>query len=225
MNQKLKQSVHQFYTDKTLSNTQHEQLNNLIISGKSENVDKPSNSGVKNTGQETSPLWKCRINSYFGVKGSIAAAISCISLALLMTFLLSPHSANIQAVATEVASNHSHLKPLTIQSNSYSQVREFFSELSFELKPSSLLDKQRWKLLGGRYCSINGIKAAQLRLLDTENNSVQTFYQVEHRPKYFENIPKVGNNELPLSVAIDGVPVEVWSEGGILYSLTHSPRP
>ena len=219
MRLKLKQGIQQFYSEQQLDDKQFEQLNCVIREG---NIE-PQNQPGKNNNDGKRSFWRRQIPPRFRVQGSIAAAVACISLALLISFTLTPNSANVQDVAAEVASNHRHLKPLTLQSSSYPQLRLFFSDLNFQLKPSNLLDKQRWKLLGGRYCSINGIKAAQLRLLDTEDNSVQTFYQLEHKTSYFENIPNISHNELPLSVSIDGVPVEVWSEGGILYSLTHSP--
>ncbi|MBQ0718803.1 MAG: hypothetical protein KBT88_10560 [Gammaproteobacteria bacterium] len=219
MSPKLKQGVNTFYNDKQLSDKQYEQLNNLIGDAKQQQSQRESIAADK----ATSTFWQRKKISRLSLHGSIAAAVSCLSLVLLIAFLLMPHSANIQEVATEVASNHSHLKPLTIQSSSFPQVRAFFTELSFEIQPSSLLNKQRWQLLGGRYCSVNGIKAAQLRLLDTKNKSIQTFYQVENKAAYFEHMPNIINNELPVSVNIDGVPVTVWSENGILYALTHSP--
>ena len=217
MSPTLKQGINEYYTGKELSDSQHERLNHLMDEWKNENA----HGTLKNIDRHTGLFGGRKTHALFTVQSSIALVISCISLALLISFALIPNSANIQDVAIEVAGNHRHLKPLTIQSNSYQQVGTFFSELSFELKPSSLLNDKRWQLLGGRYCSVNGIKAAQLRLLDTRNNSIQTFYQVEHKTTYFENIPNINRNELPVSVSIDGLPVEVWSEGGILYSLTH----
>lgn len=219
MSPKLKQSVKQFYSDKTLSDSQLDQLNSLIREYNEAPQKKPGHP----INDASSHSFDKRSDFRFSIQRSMLAAIFCISLTFLIFFLQPPHSASVQDIATEVAANHRHLKPLVIQSGSFQQLASFFSELNFKLKPSSLLNQQRWKLLGGRYCSVNGLKAAQLRLLDTQNNSIQTFYQVEHQAKYFENIPEIDKNELPLSVSIDGVPVVVWSEGGILYSLTHSP--
>ena len=210
MSNTLKQSTRSFYAEKSLSMQQQEALGDLIAKHQVELIEDGSN-----TNNVVSLSWSRRI---------VAGVVSSATLVLIAVFFLLPNSANIQAVASEVAANHRHLKPLTIQSSSYQKTGAFFSELSFAIKESSLLDEQRWQLMGGRYCSVNGVKAAHLRLRDKRDNSVQTFYQVDNKPGYFEGIPDIRNNELPVTVDINGVPVKVWSEGGIVYSLTHSPQ-
>ena len=210
MSNTLKQSTKSFYDEKKLSEQQQEALGNLLAKHQVEMNEEGANT---NKGVSRSGSWSRRI---------VVGVASSVTLALMVVFFLLPNSANVQGVATEVAANHRHLKPLTIQSSSYQKTSAFFSELSFLIKESSLLDEQRWQLMGGRYCSVNGVKAAQLRLRDKRDNSVQTFYQVNIKPGYFEGIPDIRNNELPLTVNIDGLPVQVWSEGGIVYSLTHS---
>jgi len=64
---------------------------------------------------------------------------------------------------------------------------------------------------------VSRVKAAQLCLRDKCDNSVQTFYQVNNKPGYFEGIPDIRNKKLPVTVNIDGLPVQVWSEGGIVF--------
>lgn len=210
MSNTLKKSTKSFYDEKTLSEQQQDALGNLLAKHK---VEMTEEGGNANKGVPRSGFWSRRI---------VTGVASSVTLALMAVLFLLPNSANIQGVATEVAENHRHLKPLTIQSSSYEKTGAFFSELGFLIKESSLLDEQRWQLMGGRYCSVNGVKAAQLRLRDKRDNSVQTFYQVNNKPGYFEGIPDIRNNELPVTLNIDGLPVQVWSEGGIVYSLTHS---
>jgi len=68
---------------------------------------------------------------------------------------------------------------------------------------------------------VSRVKAAQLRLRDKRDNSIQTFYQVNNKPGYFEGISDIRNKKLPVTVNIEGLPVEIWSEGGVVYSLTY----
>ena len=201
MKQTLKSEIQFFYAEQQLTNKQQCQLQHLMngLDGKQTSIDPP-------------------------LKYTRMSIIGGTCFALLLFFMLLPNSANIQDIASEVAGNHRHLKPLSIKSNSYRQVDHFFSELNFSVTPSPRLDSSRWQLLGGRYCSINGVKAAQLRLLDTHTNTIQSFYQNKYKTGYFESVPDIGKGQLPLSVTIEGISVEVWSEGGILYTLTHTPK-
>ncbi len=210
----LRKQVRDHYTKQNLSDGQFEKLSEMISS---------SNSAITNS--PTSPEYQAsrqtRSTKFYYLGGGIAS-----TLLLTLAIVLSPfysQRVGVQQIAIEVANNHSHLKPLTIQSDSYERNKAFFSQLSFDIAKSSLVDNQRFRLLGGRYCSLNGLKAAQLRVKDTSNNTIQTLYQVENSTQYFRDVPKTVDNGLPVTINVDGVPVTIWSENGIIFSLTHSP--
>ena len=220
MSDKLKSNVESYYNDKSLTEQQQDALSTLITKAQTEE-DMQADVQVNTPTKDTQPVdtqpspWLKR-----AIRGSIASA----ALLFVVLLMQMPDSADVQSIATEVAQNHQHQKPLTIQTSSYEQLQGFFSELNFKIQPSSLINTDRWQLLGGRYCSLNGLKAAQLRVLDKQDNSIQTFYQVKNKASHFNSIPNITDNKLPLSINIDGMPVQVWSEGGILYSLTHESK-
>jgi hypothetical protein len=211
MTDSLRKQVRDHYAQQRLSDEQFKKLSAMI------NASSTANAGAQ-VSQETCTSKQVRSRKFYYMGGGLVSTL-LVAIVLVLS-PLSQHRVGVQAIAIEVASNHSHLKPLTIQSSSYERNKAFFSQLSFQVTKSSLIDNQRFQLLGGRYCSLNGLKAAQLRVRDTTDNSIQTLYQVENSSDYFSNIPKVANNDLPVTIDIDGVPVTVWSENGIIYSLT-----
>jgi len=68
---------------------------------------------------------------------------------------------------------------------------------------------------------VSRVKTAQFCLRDKCDNSIQTFYQLKNKLGYFEGITDIRDKKLPVTLNIDGLPVQVLSEGGIVYSLAH----
>jgi len=82
-------------------------------------------------------------------------------------------------------------------------------KLGFALtEPSRLAGDYR--LVGGRYCSIQAQLAAQLRILDAQGRSA-TLYVTELSPE-LESLPGTERRR-------DEVEIEVWQEDGLLYAL------
>lgn len=139
------------------------------------------------------------------------------TLALVfMLFVLSP----IQQVkekefliAKEIALNHNKQLDSDFVYDNISQLDEVMSKLDFALVESDLLKQKGLTLAGGRYCSIHGHMAAQLRFYDADNHRY-TLYQVGMQ-KEFE---KVRGGVL----VVDGALVEVWQEDGNLFGLARN---
>ena len=127
-----------------------------------------------------------------------------------------------QQIAEEVVSNHLKLKPLEVKTGSINAVRGYFTKLDFMPVESSLQALDNLQLIGGRYCSLQGITAAQLRMKQGEN--LQTLYETEYVPDVFGDIPRLENGEAPLVVYAKGIKVKVWVEKGLLFALTDSPE-
>ena len=159
-----------------------------------------------------------------------ATRLIIISVAVaLMLSVLVLYNATVQSVkqnmplliAEEVVSNHLKLKPLEVRSNQFQIVSDYFTLLNFAPMMTQRLPGFSKILLGGRYCSLQGVTAAQLRLQDGVNRPVQTLYETGYDAKVFKNIPNLDMGEQPVRVYAKGVAVDIWVEKGVLFALTH----
>lgn len=128
-------------------------------------------------------------------------------------------------IALEVVNNHIKLKHLDIETNSINEIRRFFSQLDFSPIDSNLLktraDFSEQTMLGGRYCSIKGMTAAQLRYRQADDRPT-TLYEVSYNPKIFGKIPELDKGEKPKELVVKGLRVSLWVEKGLLLALVHT---
>lgn len=150
---------------------------------------------------------------------TLAAAFVLI-LGNIVYFSMIPELALDQRIGSEVAKNHINLKPLEIQTSSMDKIRVFLTELDFSPIESALLKGGSKTLMGGRYCSIQGVTAAQLRLKDGETGQIQSLYQTVYDKKVFYDLPLLKENQKPVTVYSKGLAVDIWIEKGILFALT-----
>lgn len=123
-----------------------------------------------------------------------------------------------ERIASEVVHNHIRLKPMEVASNHLSVVGDYFEKLDFSPVESDYIKKMSMSLIGGRYCSIQGITAAQLRYVDPKNNHLATVYQGHFDPSQHSDLPDVDQKEAPIERISKGVHVEIWVEKGILFA-------
>ena len=149
----------------------------------------------------------------------LAAALLCVIL-LAFTFKLPNHSGPSlsQRIMDEIAYNHLQKMPIEVASASLDDIRSYLDKLTFPLISPSALEQPNWQLLGGRYCSINGRIAAQLKVKNLTDDNVYTLYQATIDGQ-LESI--VG--DAPTTKMIDGVGVSIWQEKGLLLGLASSP--
>lgn len=124
-------------------------------------------------------------------------------------------------IALEVIENHIKLKPLEVSTQSFNEVQIFFDKLDFMPSQSNFLEAS-WQLnerqmLGGRYCSISGDSAAQLRFKN--DDQIYTLYEVGYDEKLFGKIPVISAGEKPKEVIINGLKASLWVEKGLLMVL------
>ena len=128
-------------------------------------------------------------------------------------------------IAMEVVENHVKLKPLDIATDSMQGLRVFFTQLDFAPASSALLSRRfalnDTHLLGGRYCSIKGNTAAQIRY--QSSTGLTTFYQVDYQPERFGHIPVLEKGENPITLTAKGLNVSMWVEMGLLMVLIETP--
>jgi hypothetical protein len=155
------------------------------------------------------------------IAGSVAAAIAAF---LVITLLFPPGSMDsipmTERIALEVARNHIKLKPLDVETNSMDGIRQDFTDLEFIPAESSLLASADLELVGGRYCSIQSVPAAQLRIKVAYSNRLQTLYQTEYRKEIFGTLPVMEDGHAPVTVHVKGIAVRIWVEKGLLFALT-----
>jgi len=125
-----------------------------------------------------------------------------------------------QLIANEVVKNHLNLKPLEVHSNNIDSLIHYFRQIDFLLRPSREVSDFTTSLLGGRYCSLQGVTAAQLRLKTRPQNKVNTLYQTEYRKEVFGPLPDIDHGQKPLVAWAKGIKVRIWVEKGVLFAVT-----
>ncbi len=116
-------------------------------------------------------------------------------------------------VAAEIGHNHRRQGALVVESDRYDIVQAALSELDFSLLPSRETLVQDFTLIGGKYCVIQGSRAAQLKLKHSGSGIVHTLYILPVDEKT-ENL-RAGVYET------DDIHVELWTDRSLLYGLAH----
>ncbi len=151
--------------------------------------------------------------------------INAVALLLLMLGLgfwlggyqQPPAAADIPGlIAYEVASQHLKNKPMDMQTSHFSQLVNYFTELDFKPFAGPLWQGE---LMGGRYCSLRTVPAAQIRYHDQQGVR-QTLYETEYSEAYFADLPDIGAGQAPLIRAAKGVEVAIWVDKGIVFAAT-----
>ena len=154
----------------------------------------------------------------------IAGALAAFMLVFFLTPLLIEQGDMRERIAMEVAKNHIKLKPLEVETSSIKGIRDYFEKLDFVPLNSKLVSQSGLELIGGRYCSLQGITAAQLRVRKPGSSDVQTLYQTEYRKDVFKTMPVMEEGDEPLELFVKGIKVKIWVEKGLLFALTELPE-
>lgn len=133
--------------------------------------------------------------------GLVAASLLIFSLVQLNSKPLS------ERIIAEVVYNHNKDMPPEVLTKDYDMINEALDKLDFKVIPSQRITA-KYQLIGGRYCSIQGKIAAQLKLFDKASNKRVTLYQF---------IP--GNKTIAAEGAKDGTQVTIWHEGDVSFAL------
>jgi hypothetical protein len=154
-----------------------------------------------------------------GWMAGIAATV-VIAIGVLILVQGVDSASMTERIAMEVARNQIKLKPLDISTSSFSEVRAYFTDLDFVPTRSSLLKNADFELIGGRYCSIQSVPAAQLRVKLPTSEGTQTLYQTAYRKDVFGPLPVIEDGDVPVTINAKGMRISVWVEKGLLFSLT-----
>ncbi len=151
----------------------------------------------------------------------LVGAVACLVVIAFFGWQYS-NQQTMRAIALEVAENHLKLKPMDVETQSMGEIRQYFIQLDFAPTRSSLLETQYalsdQRMIGGRYCSVKGVTAAQLRYRGTDNE-LRTFYEVGYDAAIFGRVPDIGKGQTPTEVMVNGMKVTIWVEKGLLMAL------
>lgn len=147
----------------------------------------------------------------------VATAAGVAALSLGTWQLSRPRQAlTPQQLGAEVLRNHQGLKPLDINTSRFEQLERYFADgLDFGLTRSRVFPHHQLMLEGGRYCSLGGVKAAQI-VFRTEDGEPISFYQTRYAPDVFGPIPRLERNQGPLLLNREQHRISLWVESGVL---------
>jgi len=153
---------------------------------------------------------------FFKNKLSIAASIFFAFIIGTQMFFYLPTENNealAERITKEIILNHQKQFNIEFQGDNINELRTHMQKLDFNLIQSSRITELGLKIIGTRYCSIQGEIAAQIKLKDNEGNSY-TLYETALK----ENLEKLTEIEK----TVNGLAVTTWSEHGVFFGLVGS---
>lgn len=207
MNKPLKEASKTYFDNQSISDAQFENIEELV---RGLDVSEPKH---ESTPGESS---RRRLGMF---SLSTAALVMLVALA---TLVFPPSEKELSyVIAKEVAKNHIKLKPLEISSPRFDVVSDYFTELDFSPVPSGHFSHFNVDMLGGRYCSIQSVTAAQLRYEGADGKPV-TLYEVGYNKDIFGPLPNIEKDEEPAIYYVNGLEVQIWIEKGLLMASVRS---
>ncbi len=163
------------------------------------------------------------VSKHFFNSKLLPATVFIIAITAVFTLLQWQTTSNKnipELIAKEVVKNHLKLKPMEVKADTINSIKGYFSKLEFMPVDSRIVNQQDMQLLGGRYCSLQGITAAQFRMKHGQHT--ETLYQTQYLPEVFGAIPQLDKGEEPLAVFAKGIKVVIWVEKDLLLAITET---
>lgn len=126
-----------------------------------------------------------------------------------------------QRIAAEVLTNHFRIKTLDIETSSINELKRYFTRLDFAPYLSSPLESKEYQLLGGRYCTLQGLIASQLRLRSASGDTL-TYYQTHYKKEQFGSLPDISKGEQPKTIIQSGIEISIWIENSVVSVLAQN---
>ncbi len=143
----------------------------------------------------------------------MAAALVIAILAVPFPFNHTTESTWALRAAQEVALNHKKQLGVEFSGTDYESLRTQMSKLDFVLAAPTRLQNAGLRLVGARYCSIQGHLAAQIKLQD-DRGQEYTLYQT-HLPS---PVPTLAAEDY----SVNSVRIQEWQEAGLFFALARS---
>lgn len=149
------------------------------------------------------------------------AAIFFVVVAVGFTYKMHTNDLVQQRLAHEVFTNHLKIRSLDIETHSLQELRGFFERLDFSPFFSGDVRTADLKLLGGRYCTLQGAVALQLRLLSPDGEVI-TYYQALYEKERFGKLPNISVGDKPNVILEKGIEMSIWQENSVVSVLAQA---
>ena len=118
--------------------------------------------------------------------------------------------AELRRVLAEIAMNHRKQLDVEVAAEDFSAIAGALDRLNFTVRPPPALG-EAFVPVGGRYCSIQGALAAQLKLRHRETGATHTLYAAALTPALANLAEK--------ETVFDGVSIRLWNDGEVFFGL------
>lgn len=145
--------------------------------------------------------------------GGLAAAV--LVATLFLWAMAEPRYAGPAEIAASVAAHHLHQQASDVVSNRVEDIAQALPNLDFTLRLPQRDGLPAWRIEGGRYCSIAGNIAAQLRLSDARGG--------RHTLYVSRCIGAVADID-SFSTDIDSVAVRIWRDRDLTFAWATATR-
>ena len=216
MKQPLKQSAKDYIGQQQLSEQQLEKFERLLETNHRDEKPEDLGGGLG----ESVEVTRNHIVELIKTRRAFIATAASVVLAITVSLVYFPANNDIYwQISDEVARNHIKMKPLEIRTQDLDELRNYFTELDFSVARSRVFEQsnnvKNRGMLGARYCSIQGITAAQLRYQNKAGKKV-TLYEVPYDSRVFGLLPNAESGDVPLHIFVRGLSVSLWVEKGLL---------
>jgi len=148
--------------------------------------------------------------SPYRIYGIIAASI--VLVAIIFNGVVSYRGGSLEMnVVKEIAMNHNKQLAVEYSADNLNDLGGKLTKLDFQLADADSEIAGKYKLIGGRYCSIQGSLAAQLKIKNNSSQKIETLY--------ISNLNPDLNKLKPTDTDFDGVNIRLWKDNGLLYGI------
>ncbi len=208
-NQKMDTFLRSYYQSQNLA---PEKLEQLLLFTQTEALPEPSGQNASKSNPERN---RTAQRHWHKTLAFTAAIVILLTGGWVMRHFFSPPHQLGQLVAREISVNHNKQLDVEYTADTFSALKPQMGKLDFEIIAPKRMAQTKYHVVGGRYCTINGQIAAQIKLKDP-NGKIMTLYQTRI---------SAALNAIPeQKTTIDGVQVQQWQENGLFFGLAQSPQ-
>jgi peptide methionine sulfoxide reductase MsrA len=139
----------------------------------------------------------------------VAAAVLLLSISVGI-HEYGTHSERTYRTLNEAAMNHSTRLQLEFEASTIVEIDRHMLQLPFKVQLPTAFNKQ-YRVLGARYCTINGELAAHVKFIDRDTDEQVSLFMT----RSVDDLQKINAT----SEQVDGVKVSLWNESGLFYAM------